>query len=346
MRRLCDDFGVKDVAVGRMRVAYRECVCAVHEHTEEFKAMVAGGDPTGAGAAEVSAVIAVRVSPLLLGSGEGCAAAPPGDGGGGGVGGGGVFEIGGAMLDEDDNNVEVVLVPTESAGSSRSSSSSSSSAGGGGEGGGEGGEGEERGGEGAAAAAAAAAPAAATGRALPAHLLAAAMGALEAGAGRGALLGSPLRGVRIELLEGECWWGGDSSAAAVAACAASALSKALGAAAPALMEPVMLVRLVLPASSLGAVVSDLSGPRRGVVLDVGSGMAKSAAGSSDGAAAGAAGEQAGEWARVEAEVPLAEMVGYSTALRSITAGNGSFDMNFREYRQVDDYTAKQLMEQF
>ena len=171
------------------------------------------------------------------------------------------------------------------------------------------------------------------------------MGALEAGAGRGALLGSPLRGVRVELLEGECWWGSGSSAAAVAACAASALSKALSAAAPALMEPVMLVRLVLPASSLGAVVSDLSGPRRGVVLDVGSGMAKSAARSSDGAAGPATGE-AGEWARVEAEVPLAEMVGYSTALRSITAGNGSFDMNFREYRQVDDYTAKQLMEQF
>ena len=80
-------------------------------------------------------------------------------------------------------------------------------------------------------------------------------------------------------------------------------------------------------------------------------MAKVAAAGEEAAQHGTSGTEnkgalGGEWARVEVEVPLAEMVGYSTALRSLTAGQGTFDMSFREYRQVDDFTAKKLIDEF
>lgn len=84
-----------------------------------------------------------------------------------------------------------------------------------------------------------------------------------------------------------------------------------------LLEPVVKVDVLVPTSNVGGVLSDLTSRRRGTVVEV------------------SHVEQAGvDTSAVEAEVPLNEMVGYATALRASTQGNGTFEMRFKEYRHV------------
>ncbi|MEX1368028.1 MAG: elongation factor G [Nannocystaceae bacterium] len=125
---------------------------------------------------------------------------------------------------------------------------------------------------------------------------------------RGALLGYPVEDVRTTLLHAQAH-DTDSSESSFRAAGSMAFMQALEAARPTLLEPVMAVEVVVPQDFTGAVHSDLSG-RRGRVMGMD-------------ASPGLADAQV-----VRAEVPLAEMVGYATALRSATQGRASYTMSF------------------
>ena len=91
--------------------------------------------------------------------------------------------------------------------------------------------------------------------------------------------------------------------------------------APILLEPVMEVEVVTPSDFLGDVIGDLSS-RRGKI----GGMT-----------------QRGEAQVVAADVPLAEMFGYSTTLRSMTQGRAVYSMQFDHYEEVPKTKAEQII---
>jgi len=95
--------------------------------------------------------------------------------------------------------------------------------------------------------------------------------------------------------------------------AADAFRKALEKASPAMLEPIMDVEVTTPEDNLGSVIGDLN-QRRGHIQNVGSQGVKSI---------------------VDARVPLKNMFGYSTDLRSLTQGRATFTMRFRAYDNLD-----------
>jgi len=135
---------------------------------------------------------------------------------------------------------------------------------------------------------------------------------------RGALLGYPVEDVRVRLVGG-AFRDTDSSDSSFQAAAAMGTMQAMEEAGTVLLEPVMAVEVVVPDDFTGNVVSDLNG-RRGRIV----GMEPARA-----AFEGRATAQI-----VRAEVPLAEMVGYSTGLRSATQGRATYTMQFAHYAEV------------
>ncbi|MEM7588263.1 MAG: elongation factor G, partial [Acidobacteriota bacterium] len=116
----------------------------------------------------------------------------------------------------------------------------------------------------------------------------------------------------------------DSSDMAFMVASRSAFRQAYGRAKPQVLEPVMKVAVEGPAEFQGAVYRTLM-QRRGNVL-----------GST---------EDAG-FARVEAEVPLAEMFGYSTNLRSETQGKAEFTMEFSKYGPAPKEVKEELLKEY
>ena len=127
----------------------------------------------------------------------------------------------------------------------------------------------------------------------------------------GVLAGYPVTGVRVTLLRGDCQEE-DAQDAAYAIAANFALKESMARADPVVLEPIMAVAVVTPASDLGEVVGELM-RRRGTVTGM---------------------DGAGDFRVLQARVPLAEMIGYSTHLRSATQGRGTFTMEPAEYRTV------------
>jgi elongation factor G len=127
----------------------------------------------------------------------------------------------------------------------------------------------------------------------------------------GPLGGNPVVGVHVTLVDG-LTHPKDSSEAAFRIAGAMATREALALAAPVLLEPVMAVEVVVPEDFLGAVIGDLAA-RRGTVSGLG--------------------ERSGV-RTVAARVPLAELVGYATVLRSGTQGRGTFTMAPAAYERV------------
>ena len=113
----------------------------------------------------------------------------------------------------------------------------------------------------------------------------------------------------------------DSSEMAFKIAGSMAIKKALRAASPVLLEPVMEVTVTAPDDFLGAVTGDLSS-RRGRM----EGM-----------------EQQGTSHVVKALVPLADMFGYSTDLRSRTQGRATYTMQFHSYNQVPESISKEII---
>ena len=127
----------------------------------------------------------------------------------------------------------------------------------------------------------------------------------------GVLAGYPTVDVRAVLTDGK-YHDVDSSEMAFKIAGSMAFKEALRKAKPVLLEPIMSVEVVTPDEYMGDVIGDLNS-RRGQV----GGM-----------------DQRGNSQIVRAQVPLSEMFGYSTDLRSRTQGRASYSMHFGSYQQT------------
>jgi elongation factor G len=128
---------------------------------------------------------------------------------------------------------------------------------------------------------------------------------------KGPVAGFPVVGMKIELNDGK-HHEVDSSDMAFMVCAQNCFRETFPKMKPALLEPIMLMELEVPENFQGSVVGNISA-RRGIVMstDMVNGITK-----------------------IIAEVPLAETFGYSTDLRSMTQGQGTFTMELAKYRPV------------
>ncbi len=136
----------------------------------------------------------------------------------------------------------------------------------------------------------------------------------------GVLAGYPLQGVRATLYDGS-YHDVDSSEVAFKVAGSMAMRAGALDADPVLLEPVFKVEVVTPEEYYGDIVGDLN-RRRGIVL----GMEDVVAGKA-----------------VRAEVPLSEMFGYATDMRSATQGRASFSMEFGAYKEVPDSIAEAII---
>ncbi|MEZ5552169.1 MAG: elongation factor G [Pseudomonadales bacterium] len=133
----------------------------------------------------------------------------------------------------------------------------------------------------------------------------------------GVIAGYPLIGVKATLFDGS-YHEVDSSEMAFKIAGSMAMKEGALKARPVLLEPIMSVEVVTPEDYMGDVVGDLN-RRRGIIL----GMDENPAGKI-----------------VRADVPLAEMFGYSTDLRSATQGRANYTMEFEKYAEVPDSIAE------
>jgi elongation factor G len=136
----------------------------------------------------------------------------------------------------------------------------------------------------------------------------------------GVLAGYPMVDMRVTLVFGS-YHDVDSSEMAFKIAGSMAFKKAANEAKPALLEPIMMVEVVTPEDYMGDVIGDLNS-RRGKV----EGM-----------------EQRGNSQVIRAQVPLAQMFGYVTDLRSKTQGRATSTMQFHSYQQVPESIAKEII---
>jgi elongation factor G len=136
----------------------------------------------------------------------------------------------------------------------------------------------------------------------------------------GVMAGYPMVDVRVRLTFGS-YHDVDSSEMAFKIAGSMAIKKATRAASPVLLEPIMAVEVVTPEDYMGDVIGDLSS-RRGRV----EGM-----------------EQKGNSQAIRAQVPLGEMFGYATDLRSRTQGRATYSMQFHSYAEVPEAIAKEIV---
>ncbi len=138
---------------------------------------------------------------------------------------------------------------------------------------------------------------------------------------KGRLIGFPVVNVRVVVNDGDSH-PVDSSDIAFQEAARGAWRGAYDQARPKILEPIMRVGVEGPNEFSGAVMGSLM-QRRGMIIGS---------------------QEDGLLSRVEAEVPLAEMFGYATALRSATQGKAEFTMEFSRYLQVPEQIAQELIE--
>ena len=149
--------------------------------------------------------------------------------------------------------------------------------------------------------------------------------AVEAGVkdamGNGVVSGYPLEDIKVTLIDGS-YHDVDSSEIAFKIAGSMALRDAAKKAAPTLLEPLMALEVVVPENYLGSVMGDVTSrrgnvkgmnPRNGVQV-------------------------------LNADVPLSEMFGYATELRSMTQGRAVFTMQFSHYSQAPKYIVEQMVE--
>ncbi|MBM9605438.1 elongation factor G [Desulfopila inferna] len=138
------------------------------------------------------------------------------------------------------------------------------------------------------------------------------LGAIERGArdtlDSGPLIGYPLTDLKVSLVGGS-YHEEESTEMAFGISAAMAVRRAAAEASPVLLEPLMQLEIITPEDHLGDVMADLNS-KRAKITGV---------------------EATGDLQTVHAHVPLAEMFGYSTSLRSATQGRANFTMQFLEY---------------
>jgi elongation factor G len=136
----------------------------------------------------------------------------------------------------------------------------------------------------------------------------------------GILAGYPMVDIKVELIDG-AYHDVDSSEMAFKICSSICFKEACRKAKPVLLEPVMRVEVVVPEEYMGTVNGDLSS-RRGRLEGT---------------------EVRGTTQLIKAMVPLSEMFGYATELRSRTQGRGSFTMHFGQYEEVPKNLSEEIV---
>jgi len=155
---------------------------------------------------------------------------------------------------------------------------------------------------------------------VPREYIPAVQAGLEDAMQNGVLAGYPLIDIKAKLFDGS-YHDVDSSEMAFKIAASLALKNAAQKCNPVLLEPIMKVEVIVPEEYMGDIMGDITS-RRGRV----EGM-----------------EARGNAQVVKAMVPLAEMFGYATALRSNTQGRGTFTMHFDHYEEVPKNIAEEII---
>jgi elongation factor G len=157
---------------------------------------------------------------------------------------------------------------------------------------------------------------------VPRQFIPAVEAGIREGMTRGVLAEQPMVDIKVRLVDGKSH-DVDSSERAFATAASMALRKAVSQAGPILLEPVMRVEVVAPDDYTGDVIGDLSARTASIMgIDARNGSGQS----------------------IQADVPLAAMFGYATALRSRTQGRGTFVMEFDHYAPIAVETMKEREE--
>ncbi len=136
----------------------------------------------------------------------------------------------------------------------------------------------------------------------------------------GVLAGYPLVDIKAKLYDGS-YHDVDSSETAFKVAASMALKAAAKQCKPVILEPIMMVEVTAPNEYLGSVMGDVSS-RRGAIVDQ---------------------EERGNAIIVKAHIPLSEMFGYVTDLRSFTQGRGNYSMKFDHYSEVPKSIAEKIV---
>ena len=150
-----------------------------------------------------------------------------------------------------------------------------------------------------------------TGGNIPREFIPAVEKGFKASLNNGVLAGYPLVGLKVVLTDGS-YHAVDSDALSFEICARNAFREALGKCKPVLLEPIMKIEVITPEQNMGDVVGDLN-RRRGQI----EGM-----------------DSKGNSQVVKAKVPLSEMFGYVTQLRTLTSGRASSTMEFSHYSET------------
>jgi elongation factor G len=139
---------------------------------------------------------------------------------------------------------------------------------------------------------------------------------------KGSLIGFPIVNIRCAINDGQSH-PVDSSDIAFQSAAIGAFREAYNKAKPVILEPIMKVSVEGPTEFQGNIFASIN-QRRGIII---------------------ASVEDGHFSRVEAEVPLSEMFGYSTALRSLTQGKAEFTMEFEKYAKVPQSVSDALIKE-
>ena len=158
------------------------------------------------------------------------------------------------------------------------------------------------------------------GGAIPREFIGPAEQGIRGALDNGVLAGYPVVDVRVELVDGSSH-DVDSSEMAFKIAGSMAMKEALQRARPALLEPIMDVEVVTPAEYMGDVIGDLNS-RRGKI----GGMT-----------------QRGDAQVIGSSVPLAEMFGYSTTLRSLSQGRAVYSMQFSHYAEAPKSAVEEIV---
>jgi len=137
---------------------------------------------------------------------------------------------------------------------------------------------------------------------------------------KGVLAGYPMVDVKVTLLDGS-YHEVDSSEMAFKIAGSMGFKEAARKASPILLEPLMAIEVIVPEDFMGQVVSDLNG-RRGKVSKM---------------------EYRAGTSVITGEVPLANMFGYATDLRSLTQGRATFTMQFSHYSPLPQSISEEIL---
>ncbi|TGL63483.1 elongation factor G [Leptospira sarikeiensis] len=140
---------------------------------------------------------------------------------------------------------------------------------------------------------------------------------------RGSMIGFPIIGVKLTINDGS-YHDVDSSDMAFQIAGRYAFRQGFSKANPQILEPIMRVEVDGPAEFQGPILASLN-QRRGMILNT---------------------TEQDSYCKVEAEVPLADMFGYSTVIRSSTQGKAEFSMEFSRYAPVPRNVAEELMKKY